>query len=112
MAQVSSTTSFLFVLATNVRVWRQATFDPGALEQLGLLTAVNSHLGPTQDIVPEQILIQLVTFVFLLMDGQIWDTAWHHEAFPNRFATHLHKCFAIGYRLVVGSTGQPVGSML
>lgn len=80
------------VSAANVRLWRQATFDSAGLKQLGLQTAHNSPLLAKQDKMTEQTLMQLLSFVFLLMEGQIWDTAWRHEAFPNRFATPLRRC--------------------
>lgn len=71
-------------------MWRQATFHPLELEKIGLPTLGNSRPNMVKDISPKQILKRMLSLLFLLMEGLVWDIAWRHEAFPNRFATHLH----------------------
>lgn len=83
------------LLVCGARIWRQATSDPVDLEHLGLQTAENSPPRRMKEARSEQVLMQLLSFVLLLMEGQVWDTAWHHEAFPNRFATYLHRCWIL-----------------
>lgn len=71
-------------------MWRHAFFNPNELERIGLRTAVDSRPYPVTDVSEGQILMRLISFVLLLMEAQVWDSAWHTVAFPNRFAPILY----------------------
>lgn len=74
----------------HLRMWQHALFHPEELERLGLPTAMDSRPYPITDVTPEQILMRLLSFLLLLMEAQVWDSAWHTVAFPNRFVPILH----------------------
>ena len=63
--------------------------NPGELERIGLRTASDSHPYPINELTAVHILMRLLSFLLLLMEAQVWDSAWHTVAFPNRFAHFL-----------------------